>query len=298
MKQIAWKTWAVVQIALLLTLLAFPPQAHAALVDTNLIVRYYMDEAASGNPPPPNDVLDGSGVGSDFDLAITNDGTNFVYNEISGDRGLECVATDGNQIANKAINDSSDKVRDNINGKQKITIEVVARVDDFSSSNGRMFAINLNDSSDANLGIAGNSGTNMRIYWEQTLLRSINPGATRAVWHIVYDTTQSTANDRVKIYKNGSLQSPTVDANPALNDTLSLDTGTYIVMFNRGADADRNRSMNGVLFYAALYGDYAFTQANVTTNYDILTLDDDTPTPSGGVGITGPIVVTGPIKVI
>ena len=39
------------------------------LVDTGLIVRYYIDEAASGQGPTA--VLDGSGVGADFDLAIT-----------------------------------------------------------------------------------------------------------------------------------------------------------------------------------------------------------------------------------
>ena len=106
-------------------------------------------------------------------------------------------------------------------------------------------------------------------------MRSIDPGTVRAVWHAVVDTTQATANDRIRIYKDGTLQSPTVDANPAQNATLAMATSSRLFMFNRGS-ATFARSMDGVLFYAALYSS-AFSAANVTTNFDILTLDDDTP---------------------
>ena len=87
-----------------------------ALVDTGLQVRYYIDEAASGQMP--DDVLDGSGVGADFDLAITYDSTDLNYQEISGDRGLENTDVATLARAEKAINDTDDKIRNNIGGSK------------------------------------------------------------------------------------------------------------------------------------------------------------------------------------
>lgn len=242
------------------------------LVDTGLIVRYYIDEAASGQGPSA--VLDGSGVGSDFDLTITYDSTDLNYNEISGNRGIENIDTATLARAEKLIDDVSDKVRDDIHGSKTATVEIVVRVDDFSASQGRCFVINSGISNPI-LGLSGTSGTNARVYFNGTLMRSFDPGSARAVWHIVYDTAQATANDRIKIYKDDTLQSPTIDANPALDATFSINAGSRMFMFNRG-DSGYQRSMDGVLFYAAIYSS-AFTSGNVTTNDAILGSDDDTP---------------------
>ena len=246
------------------------------LVDTGLIVRYYIDEAASGQGPTA--VLDGSGVDVDFDLVITYT-TNFLYTEISGNRGINFPSTNGVQRADKAIDNTSDKVRGNIYGSKTYTVEVVAQIDDFSSSTGRCFAINKG-TSNPTLGLTGTSGTNANIYFNESLMRSFNPGSVRAVWHIVVDTALATANDRIKIYKDGTLQSPTIDANPSQNVTVSIPSDSRLFMFNRG-DSSFERSMDGVLFYAALYSS-AFSAANVTTNEAILSSDDDTPVAGAG----------------
>ena len=249
------------------------------LVDTGLVVRYYVDEAASGQGP--THVLDESGVGADFDLALVYGGSNLNYTEISGNSGLECTSLTGNQRARGDIDNTSDKVRDNIHGSKTCTVEIVARIDDFNSSTGRCYVINSAGTGNPVIGLAGTSGTNARVYFNQTLMRSFDPGTARAVWHIVYDTAQATANDRIKIYKDGTLQSPTVDANPALDATLSLPSGSIMFMFNRGTSTPLDRSMDGVLFYAALYSS-AFSQANVDTNEAILSSDDDTPVAGAG----------------
>lgn len=271
MKPITRKTCAVVQIALLVSLLGFPPLVHAALVDTDLQIRYYIDEAASGQGPTA--VLDGSGVGADFDLTITYTAA-LNYQEISGNRGLESTAVTGTQAASKQIDNTSDKIRDNIIGAQKITVEVVVRIDDLSGSTGRIFCLQRSND-DIRFGFGGESGTELKFYWEEVVMRTIDPGTARIHLVASIDTTLATANDRIKIYIDDVLQSPTIDANPAQNDTLTASNSTNVFMLNRGGSA--SRGMDGVLFYAAMYSG-AFSAANVTTNFDILTADDDTPT--------------------
>lgn len=244
------------------------------LVNTGLVVRYYIDEAASGQDPTA--VLDGSGVGDPFNLTIAYDTSNLAYTEVSGNRGLESVNINGNQYCRALLNDTSDKVRDNLAGKQKITVETVVDVHSFSASTGRIFALNR-DTDNAELGFVGNSATSWQFYWNRILQRTWDGTEnTRLVLHCVIDTTQGTENDRVKIYVNGTLISPTVNANPTLNGTLTIGTGTYLYMFNRGSTT-WGRAFDGILYYAALYGNYAFTQTDVDTNYAVLAADDDTP---------------------
>ncbi len=247
------------------------------LVDTGLVVRYYIDEAASGQGPAA--VLYWRGVGADFDLAITYAAA-LNYTESGGNRGLECTSVDRGQRATKLISNSSDKIRDNIDGAQKCTVEIVARIDDFNSGTGRCFVINENGTGDAIIGLTGTSPTVAQVRFNTSVMRTFDPGTARAVWHIVYDTTQSVANDRVMVYKDGTLQSPTIDANPALNATISLPNNSRMFMLNRGTSTF-DRSMDGVLFYAALYSS-AFSASDVTTNDAILDPDDDTPAAGGG----------------
>ncbi len=243
-----------------------------ALSDSGLVVRYYIDEATSGQGPA--NVLD-AGPSPAYDLPITYDSTNLNYEETGSNSGLECDATDGDQRADEVIEDTSgDKIRDDFRGQQTYTAELVVRVDDFSASNGRVFAINVSGNN-PDFGITGTSGTVMRFYWEETLMRTIDPGTARAVWHIVIDTTEATANDRIKMYKDKVLQSPTVNANPAQNDTLIWANARRFFLFNRGT-ASFDRSMDGELSYLALYTE-AFDQTRIDDHFDVLDPDDDTP---------------------
>jgi hypothetical protein len=258
-----------------------------ALIDTDLIVRYYIDEAASGSSP--TEVSDDSGVGSAANLTLDY-GTALAYTEVSGQRGLESTSVTGDHHAKYDIT-NADKI-DAMNGvATKVTIEIVADITSGSGSSGRIFAINAGSSS-ATIGILA-TGTDIDIYWNESLMRYYTRTTGRMVTHIVIDTTLATANDRVKIYENGVLKTSgiTIDGNPTQNDTLSIsDTSDELWMFNRGA-SPRDRSIDGILFYAALY-DGAFTAQNCSDNYDVLIADDDTPAAGGGVAPTA--VLTGP----
>ena len=139
-----------------------------ALVDTGLVVRYFLDEAASGRDPTA--VLDSSGVGTAFDLTINYDTDKLAYTETSGNRGLESVSTANNQRANKAINNTSDKVRDNLHGSKTITVEIKVRVDSISSSNGRIFVINDRAGSNPAIGFTGTGTSSGAVYFNETAL--------------------------------------------------------------------------------------------------------------------------------
>jgi len=241
------------------------------LIDTGLVVRYFIDEAASGTGP--TEVVDKSGVGSPFNLTLNYDGV-MDYTEVGGNRGLECTDRESDAYARKIIHDDSDKIRDNLHGAQKITMEVVADVDSFSGNVGRLFALNSGVNAPS-LGLAGNTAE-FRFYWKESLVRSWLGSLSRTVFHIVIDTTQATPNDRIKIYEDGEEITPDYDGNPGENESLVIGSGSYVYMLNRGVTTWA-RSVDGVLFYAALYADIAFSQAQVSNNYDVLTIDDDHP---------------------
>ena len=249
-----------------------------ALVDTGLLVRYYVDEAASGDGPA--NVLDASGNGYDVPIQYGVSSL-FLYTEVSGNRGLECTSEGAVVGCIKSVSDASDILRDNLHGTQKATIEIVFDPDVFSAGGSRLLSVHPDDSGTGNFTLRATSLTVNQFAWENTIMRTWDPSTSaRQVVHIVVDTTLATANDRVKIYVNGTLQSPTINSNPALNDTLTLAASSFLNLWCRGDFATPTRAPDGTLFYAAIYNS-AFSQADVTTNFDILTADDDTP--AGGI---------------
>jgi hypothetical protein len=268
---------------------------NAQLVDTGLVVRYYIDEAASGTTPTT--VVDASS--NSYDLTTVNYGSgNMAYTEVSGNRGLEATATTGTQRASRAIDNTSDALRDALAGAQQITLEIVFTPDAVAAGGGRVFGIN---------GRAGENGELMLkagALTDGNILLSFNDvnyplnglaltAGARVVLHVVIDSTQATAADRLEWSVNGSALADSGTSIP-LNETLALGSDQDIIAFNRENTGSFDRSMDGVVSYAAVYA-YGFTNTDVTTNYDILTLDDDTPaggspatlssaTPSGTLG--------------
>ena len=240
------------------------------LIDTNLVVRYFFDEAASGTTP--TDVLDASGVGSDFDLAINYGSSDAAYTEVSGNRAWEITDATGGPVARLAINDSSDKVRDAIHGSTKATIELVMSVTAASTSSGRAFGITGSGDEGALMVIHDNSVGAFRLNeWERIHTFPWTKDE-RAVWHFVVDTTQATENDRIKIYKNGTDTEIALADYPNENSTIIIEASSFLIAGNRANDG--NRGVAGEFFYAALYSG-AFSAQDCSDNYDVLTADDD-----------------------
>jgi len=251
-----------------------------AIVDTGLVCRYYIDEAASGTTPTT--VEDASA--NNYDLTTINYGSgNLAYTEVSGNRGLESTATTGTQRAVRAIDNTSDALRDAMQGVQKATLEVVVRLDSISASGGRVFGINNRVGSNGKLIFKGTATNNMFFSFNDVDSNFFDPGlaGARGVIQLVLDSTQATQADRVRMSVNGGTLT-SISNSVALNETLNIGSDADLIAFNRENSGSFDRSFDGVLFYAALYA-HAFSQQDCTDNYDVLTADDDTPAGSGTV---------------
>jgi hypothetical protein len=93
----------------------------------------------------------------------------------------------------------------------------------------------------------------------------------RSVLHVVVDTTDTPSTNRVRLYVNGVLQTATGGTQPAQNATINIGTGNSICLGNRDT---QGRSMDGAIYYAALYAN-SLSATQVTDNSKILMAWDD-----------------------
>jgi hypothetical protein len=88
----------------------------------------------------------------------------------------------------------------------------------------------------------------------------------------VYDSAQATADERIRLYIDGS-RTGTVNSNPGQNDTIqtAMPTNIAIGLLNY---PDLGGQYQGALFYAALY-DGAATDSDVTAHDAALAANND-----------------------
>jgi hypothetical protein len=148
----------------------------------------------------------------------------------------------------------STKIHTAINGTSKLALEIAFR---HSTTNGGDFApifSVLDITADTSpFGLAHGAGANLHVYTHDTARRQIN-GLTNGAWYacqIIYDDTQATANDRLRVFINLAAASVTVQSNPTQNQTLALNSNSLIVSGDYGSGA--TNSWRGGIWYAALY---------------------------------------------
>ena len=243
----------------------------AAVAPAALLMRYWMEEAASGQAP--TQLLDDQA--SPLNLPITYDGANQTYTVVSTGRGWESTTTNNQGRASILVDGT--KLQTTLNGATAATIELVLRVDALNTSASRLF--HIGDASESGyLTLSSPDATTLYLYLLGGTLRGQwNPGfdGTRAVFHLVYNSTEPTAGNRVRLYKNGALVTKTGGTDPPLNETLSIPNGKYFAVGNRELCC---RSFDGNLYYAAIY-DGALTASEVSTNYAALLITDDSQAP-------------------
>lgn len=252
------------------------------LVDTGLVVRYYCDEAASGTTPTT--LLDASG--NAYHLPITYDASELVYVDIGDNRGLDFTTTATDGRANKAVT-ASDVIDAALDGVSSATFELVMRVDGVTGSHSRIFGIHDRTGGDYDIGLKATSLSN---YVFQSFQTGVTESAidlaasSRAVYHIVWDGTESTQIDRVRFYKNNVELTVGKTGNVA-SAILNIQAGSVdLIVGNRESTGSFQRAFDGVFFYGAIYTG-VMSAADRTTNYSILDADDDTP---GGPAPAGP----------
>ncbi len=254
------------------------PSAATASPAT-LLARYWMEEASSGQAP--TQLLDDQA--SPLNLPITYDGANYSYTVLPTGRGWESTTTNNDGRASTLVNGT--KLQTTLDGATATTIEVVLAIDALSTSQSRIF--HIGDGSESGyLTLSSPNATTLFFYALGTTLRGQwNPGfdGTRAVFHLVYDSAEPTAGDRVRLYKNGVLQASTGGTDPPLNETISIPNGKYFAIANREVGV---RSFDGSIYYAAVY-DGALTASEVSTNSTALLASDDS-----GLDSTPPDAIT------
>jgi hypothetical protein len=235
----------------------------------DLVSEYIINEASSGQSPTT--IYDSRPTPQN--LTIAYNGSYPYFEEISSGRGirlnpgiLNCGAKTGDL--------GSGKIRTTLNGVQKLTFEFVI---DWAGTNANaqfIFGIGSFGSmgtgavvspSTSLMSIAFNSTTDTETYF------SIVTGFS--IYHIVYDTTQATASDRIKLYRNGSQVSSTSGTFPDLNATL--DIGFYdALVLGRTASDTNTRSFNGAIYYASIW-EGAMSQVEVSVRYNELLVNND-----------------------
>lgn len=244
-----------------------------ALSDTGLLVRYYFDEGSGATA--------GDTSGNAYDLTIDTGSGNLSWVGSAGAKGLDSSSTSGAQRAYHDIT-ASDLLLTNLHGQNQMTLELVVQVDAISASNGRVFVINNTAGGIPRFGVAGTAVGSLYAYYNGTASEYFAlPTSSVYVVHIVYDLTAATADDRCKVYLDGTLADSIGNAFTTQNQTLSIASGEQLIAFNRQNSGSYDRSFNGALFYAAIYTG-AFDATRVDDHYDVLTADDDEPagTPS------------------
>ena len=237
------------------------------LMGMNLVVRYFLDEAVGGQGMMAMD-----SAPDPLNLPVTYDSTNSQPSYISEGtgRGLEWKVADQYGVASMPADGT--KVRKLLDANTKGTIELVAHVDAATINYNRLFTITTNSNNVFALGVFATPVYGAR-------LNSVDIGSWpadfgnlgRAVYHLVLDTTDTNLSNRVRLYINGKLQTASGGTPPAQNTPFVFGGAESICLGNRDTQL---RSVDGALYYAALYAD-ALSEADIATNTAILSAWDD-----------------------
>lgn len=246
------------------------------LDDTGLVCRYYFDEAISGTGPTQVD----DDSPNAYHLTEVNYGSGNAswIQDAAGKTGWESTVTTGVQRCRRAIGNSGDAFRTAMEGGQKYTIELVVDLQSVTTNTSRVIAVNNRVGASPSFGLNGDTdAANGMIYvWENTIAyRFTKPAAGRKTLCMVFDTTL-TATNRCKTYVDGVTYDTVVSSDITLNDTLTLSNDSDLIIFNRENAGAFERSVDGIMYYAAIYN-VAFDATRVSDHHDILTLNDDTP---------------------
>ncbi|WP_050432063.1 LamG-like jellyroll fold domain-containing protein [Chondromyces crocatus] len=250
-----------------------------ALVSTDVLVRYVINEPASGQTP--TELMDVAPDPLALPITFAN-GLAFTQ-DTNGHRGLTWPARGQDGRAARSIQNT--KVTTRLDQAQRLTLELVADVTDSDSGSTltRLFYLGINESTDQLSLIPRNAGENLRLYFNDNNADAHNGvqwpvnlhTAGRIVLHVVLDTTKATDSERVTLYRNGSALSPEGTPTwPGENERLNLTGTNSLALGNRPSGG---RSIQGTLHYAAVYM-RALTPNEVESNAAVLLANDDNHT--------------------
>lgn len=234
------------------------------LVNTDLVVRYFLDEAASGQGVQAVD-----SAPNPLNLPIVFNSNQPNYSSVMTGRGLEWTTADSNGVAKVSANGT--KIQNLLNGKKKATLELVTRMDASAGFN-RLFGLTSGMSTVFTLVAVTGPGYALWLNGGEVGRWNVNFGNTgRSVLHVVFDTTDANMANRARFYVNGALQTSVTGNVPSMDATLTINGNDWFCIGNRDTE---QRSIDGVVYYAAMYAN-ALSAADIATNYAILNAGDD-----------------------
>ncbi|PCC70150.1 hypothetical protein SAMN02745121_03529 [Nannocystis exedens] len=250
------------------------------LVDDDLLVRYFLDEAGSGQGP--THALDAAPDPLDLPLVYDMGAMNPVYAEQGGHRGLRWPMAGLHGRATLPVADT--KVQTGLQNRTAATLEVVVDIDAVTLFGSRLLHVGRS-LEQGYFTLRSTDIDRLEFYWKGNTLAGVWPvdwaGLGRVVVHVVVDTGQPEPIHRVRLYLDGAA---VVDGNdiglvhPNQNEAIAIPTDPniplYFALGNRGADGDR--SFQGTLHYAAIYAT-ALSEPQLQQNAAILAGTDDAP---------------------
>jgi len=246
-----------------------PFEGTICLTNEGLVVRYVLNEAASGQTPTM--ALDSAA--NPLDLTIDYAAaSNMNYTEAATGRGLNWLAAGTTGTASAPINGT--KVYDAFEGKTQGTIEVVVALQAVVGESSRIFSIGQGAES-GRFTLASNATDRVQFRWNDNEVPGNWPfsfGASgRAVLHVVVDTTDAVDANRVRLYVNGAIVTENKRLAPFKNTTITVGPDRALYLGNREGGV---RSFAGSLYYAALYN-RPLSTSEIAYHAVYLLLEDD-----------------------
>jgi hypothetical protein len=240
--------------------------ASECLVDRGLIVRYFINEADSGQGPAALE----DAAPDPLPLAITYT-PELTFTSVDGHRGLTWSDTENDGMASRLIDNT--KLKTALKDSQTGTIEVVTAIDAVATysrisyigqDSFDIFSLN---SGDADHFLLNRPGVDNWVTFSSPNYKDLK----RMTMHLVLDTSREVPAERATLYINGELVTGAAGVFPDKNEKLTIPQAQYYVLGNMHTG---DRSFKGTLYYAAMYS-AALTGAEAKMNAALLLLDDD-----------------------
>jgi hypothetical protein len=243
-----------------------PPDSAQGLVDEGLLVRYFIDEAASGQTP----IRLEDSAPTPLTLLLTYTNSLMFAQPAPDHRALRWTAAGDDARASASINGT--KISTQLDPSTTFTLELVVDLRGVGAGQVRLLSIANGTTTYGSIALITNDLVSLRlhlgtatIYWNVPFTQG------RLVLHAVVDTNVATAEDRTRLYVDGAAQPRTSGTSPSLGYTPPLLLADYLTIGNvEGA----GRSPEGDIFYAAIYTK-ALSPQQVASNAQQLTANDD-----------------------
>lgn len=238
---------------------------EGALDDDGLVARYYLDEDDMGTMPE----FARDAALEPLDLPLEYDGT-MHYADSFGRRGLAFDQAGADDAARNPVENT--KIM-GIEGVSLLTYELVLDLTGGVGAGSHIVHIGSTGRGTATL--AGDDDGELWFSWNDDQVRRWDYAlflGTPHVVHMVVDTAAVAEASRFRLLVDGAELPPVIVQNVEVGEPAMLPGNAFFALGNRHQD----RAIQGVLYYAAIYGT-AMSDATIAEHVSLLSSSDDTP---------------------